>query len=63
MKASVINAFGSIDELKTADLERPQIQPDEVLLRVKAASVKPKDTFIPKGLLKKYTGENFPMLI
>lgn len=63
MKAAIINAFGSIDQLKIADIARPKIQPDEVLVRVKAASVNPKDTFIRKGHLKKYTGDKFPMLM
>jgi NADPH:quinone reductase-like Zn-dependent oxidoreductase len=62
MKAAVINAFGSVDELQIADIERPQIQPDEVLVRIKAAAVNPKDTFIRKGVLKEYTGAEFPML-
>ncbi len=63
MKAAIINAYGKVDQIKVADIERPAVQRDEVLVRVKAASINPKDTFIRKGLLKKYTGEKFPMLM
>ncbi len=62
MKAAVINAFGDTDQIEIVDLPQPVPQPDEVLVRVKAAAVNPKDTFIRKGYLKKYTGADFPML-
>jgi NADPH:quinone reductase-like Zn-dependent oxidoreductase len=62
MKAAVINAFGDTDQIAIVDLPQPEPQPDEVLVRVKAAAVNPKDTFIRKGYLKKYTGADFPML-
>ncbi len=61
MKAAVFNAFGSIDQMAIVDLPRPEPQPDEVLVRVRAAAVNPKDTFIRKGYLKAFTGEKFPM--
>ena len=62
MKAAVINAFGDTDQIEIVDIPQPVPQPDEVLVRVKAAAVNPKDTFIRKGYLKKYTGADFPML-
>ena len=62
MKAAVINAFGDTDQIAIVDLPRPEPRPEEVLVRVKAAAVNPKDTFIRKGYLKKYTGAAFPML-
>ncbi|MDJ0802601.1 MAG: NADP-dependent oxidoreductase [Desulfobacterales bacterium] len=61
MKAAVIQAFGDTDQVEIVDLPRPEPQPDEVLVRVKAAAVNPKDTFIRKGYLKAFTGEQFPM--
>ena len=61
MKAAVIHAFGPTDQLEIVDLPRPQRQPEEILVRVKAAAVNPKDTFIRKGYLKDFSGANFPM--
>ncbi len=62
MKAAVIHAFGSADQIEIADLPQPEPASDEVMVRVKAAAVNPKDTFIRKGYLKDYTGTDFPML-
>lgn len=62
MKAAIIDAFGAADQFKIIDMARPLIQPDELLVRVKAAAVNPKDTFIRKGRFKDFTGQNFPML-
>ena len=61
MKAAVIKAFGDIDQIGIVDIPRPEPRPDELLVRVRAAAVNPKDTFIRKGYLKAYTGEQFPM--
>ena len=61
MKAVVFNAFGSTNQIEIMDLLQPAPQTDEVLVRVKAAAVNPKDTFIRKGYLKEFTGTVFPM--
>jgi NADPH:quinone reductase-like Zn-dependent oxidoreductase len=61
MKAAVIKAFGDTDQIGIVDIPRPEPRPDELLVRVRAAAVNPKDTFIRKGYLKAYTGEQFPM--
>ncbi|MGD9330155.1 MAG: NAD(P)-dependent alcohol dehydrogenase [Desulfobacterales bacterium] len=61
MKAATIIAFGDIDQIQMADIDRPQIKPNEVLVRVRAAAINPKDTFIRKGRFKAFTGEAFPM--
>ena len=63
MKAAVFNAFGSVDQIEIVDLPQPVPEPDEILVRVKAAAVNPKDTFIRKGYLKDYTGSVFPKQI
>ena len=62
MKAATIVAFGTADRIEIADIDPPQTQPEEVLVRVRAAAVNPKDTFIRKGRFKAFTGEDFPML-
>jgi NADPH:quinone reductase-like Zn-dependent oxidoreductase len=61
MKAAAINAFGAADQFAIIDLPRPEVRPDEVLVRVKAAAVNPKDTFIRKGYFKDFTGTDFPI--
>jgi len=43
MKAIVARAFGPPDTLKLEDVERPAIDPDRMLVRVRAASVNPAD--------------------
>ena len=62
MKAAIFNAYGATDVLDIADVPRPRCQVDEILVRVRAAAVNPKDTFIRKGRFKRLSGENFPML-
>ena len=46
-----------------ADMPRPQIKAGEILVRVHAAAVNPKDTLIRKGYLKRFTGHDFPQLL
>jgi NADPH:quinone reductase-like Zn-dependent oxidoreductase len=62
MKAATIVAFGAADRIEVADIPRPEMQSDEILVRVRAAAVNPKDTFIRKGRFKMLTGRRFPML-
>lgn len=61
MKAAVINIFGPKSILELVDMPKPKAQVDEVLVRVHAAAINPKDTFIRKGRLKRFTGNRFPM--
>jgi NADPH:quinone reductase-like Zn-dependent oxidoreductase len=61
MKAAIFNSFGKADVLEIVDMASPVIKEDEILVRVRAASVNPKDIFIRKGVLKQYSGSNFPM--
>lgn len=63
MKAIIINDFGDPSVLETVDLPRPKIAADEILVRIYATAVNPKDTFIRKGYLKRYTGTDMPMML
>jgi NADPH:quinone reductase-like Zn-dependent oxidoreductase len=63
MKAALFNSYGDTGVLQIVDIPRPQITTDEILVRVHAAAVNPKDTFIRKGYLKQFTGSDFPMLL
>jgi len=61
MRAVIFNRFGGTDVLEIADIAKPTIQADEVLVRVHAAAVNPKDTFVRKGRFQRLTGKQFPM--
>lgn len=52
MKALVLNNYGGADALAFADLPRPTIKPDEILVQVHAAGLNPIDYMIPKGSFK-----------
>ncbi len=49
MKAIVLNGYGSTDYLNVKDVPKPDIKENEVLVRVKAASVNAGDLFAVKG--------------
>lgn len=61
MKAAIFNEFGSADVLRIVDLAPPTPKENEVLVRIRAAAVNPKDTFIRKGRFAALTGSHFPM--
>jgi len=52
MKALVLKRYGGIDSLAFADVPRPTIKPDEILVHVHAAGLNPIDYMIPKGSFK-----------
>ncbi len=57
MKAVIINDYGGREVLAIADIPRPSPWNDEILVRVHAAGINPKDTFIRKGYFKQFTGD------
>ena len=53
MKAMIISGFGAADEVfEQAEVERPELAPGKVLVRVSASSVNPVDYKIRSGLLE-----------
>src|SRR5215207_6261471 len=50
MKAIVQDKYGSPDVLELKDIDKPEIADDEVMVRVRAASVNPADWAIMSGL-------------
>lgn len=52
MQALRLHSYGGSDPLAFAELARPTIAPDELLVRVHAAGVNPIDYMIPKGSFK-----------
>ncbi len=49
MKAIVYHKYGSPDVLELQELDKPVVKDDEVLVRVRAASVNPFDWHIMRG--------------
>ncbi|AKZ62561.1 NADPH:quinone oxidoreductase [Herbaspirillum hiltneri N3] len=52
MKALVLKSYGGLDKVEFADISRPAINPDEILVQVLAAGLNPIDYMIPKGMFK-----------
>lgn len=52
MKALILKRYGKSDQIAFADIPRPTIKPDEMLVQVHAAGLNPIDTMIPKGMFK-----------
>lgn len=63
MKAVIINAYGSSDVLQYADVDRPQLAPDRLLVKVHATSVNPVDWKMRRGDLQFLLGFNFPKIL
>src|SRR6266404_787934 len=63
MKAIVVHEYGGPEVLKYEDAPRPEPKENEVLIRVKAASINPVDVAIRKGYLKEFTGNKFPLIL
>jgi NADPH:quinone reductase-like Zn-dependent oxidoreductase len=60
MKAAVIHAYGSPDELKFEDMPDPSPGPGEVLIRTAATSINPLDVKMRSGAVKEYFPVSFP---
>ncbi|MRV73737.1 zinc-binding dehydrogenase [Duganella sp. FT92W] len=52
MKALVLKRYGGSDQIEFANIPRPLIKPDEILVRVHAVGLNPIDYMIPKGTFK-----------
>lgn len=52
MKALTFQRYGKSPGIGFADLPRPSLQPDELLVQVHAVGLNPIDTMIPKGTFK-----------
>ncbi len=52
MRALVLKRYGGPDPVAFADLPRPTIKPDEILVQVHAVGLNPIDYMIPKGTFK-----------
>jgi 2-desacetyl-2-hydroxyethyl bacteriochlorophyllide A dehydrogenase len=63
MKAAVINSYGGTEVLQIADIETPEINSNQILVKVIATSINPIDWKIRKGMLKLLTGNKFPLVL
>ncbi|MBK6714467.1 MAG: NADP-dependent oxidoreductase [Burkholderiales bacterium] len=52
MKALTFQRYGKSPQIGLAEVARPQLKPDELLVQVHAASVNPIDNMIPTGIFK-----------
>lgn len=60
MQAIAYQSFGNTDVLQTIEEPKPTVQPDQVLIKVKAVSINPLDWKIRKGEMKLMSGSKFP---
>jgi len=60
MKAFVFKRYGKPDQIAFADIPRPTLKPDEMLVQVYAAGLNPIDTMIPKGTFKPFLRFQLP---
>jgi NADPH:quinone reductase-like Zn-dependent oxidoreductase len=63
MRAIVYDRFGPPEVLEQRVLPAPVAGPGEVLVRVKAAALNPKDSFVRKGRMVLFSGKKFPRLL
>ncbi|MFH1980321.1 MAG: NAD(P)-dependent alcohol dehydrogenase [Pseudomonadota bacterium] len=61
MKAVVIQRFGAPDTLTLEQVPLPSVGAEEILVRLSAAGVNPKDVLVRKGKFRLFTGRRFPM--
>ena len=61
MKAVQFDGYGPPAVLTFRETERPGCGPAELLVRVRAAGVNPKDCLVRKGKFRWFTGRRFPM--
>src|SRR5216110_737602 len=60
MKALVLKRYGGLDQVAFADVSRPALKPDEILVQVHAVGLNQVDTVIPKGTFKPFLRFQLP---
>ncbi|MBW4491078.1 MAG: NAD(P)-dependent alcohol dehydrogenase [Trichocoleus desertorum ATA4-8-CV12] len=60
MQAVIFNQYGGPEVLELVNLPQPTIAANQVLVRVKAVGLNPKDAALRAGMLKFLTGKQFP---
>lgn len=62
MRAAVFESFGEPADVKLKDVELPELQEGEVLVKIKAAGVNPVDAVILKGKYKDMMPHKLPVI-
>ncbi|MBD2124577.1 NAD(P)-dependent alcohol dehydrogenase [Trichocoleus sp. FACHB-262] len=60
MQAVIFNQYGGPEVLELVDIPQPTMAANQVLVRVKAVGLNPKDAALRAGMLKFLTGKRFP---
>lgn len=60
MRALVYDRYGRLDVLAFRDMPVPEVGRSEILVRVRAAALNPKDSFVRKGRFRAVSGRSFP---
>lgn len=60
MRALVYDRYGGLDVLQLRDMPLPEAGRGELLVRVRAAALNPKDSFVRKGRFRVVSGRSFP---
>jgi NADPH:quinone reductase-like Zn-dependent oxidoreductase len=63
MRALAYDRYGSADVLTLRDVETPRVGPKDVLVRVAAAALNPKDSLVRKGRFAILSGRRFPKYV
>ena len=63
MKAAFINSYGSDVELTIGAIAKPQIKPDQVLIKVAAAGVNPVDFHVRNGMMADSGSHSLPLVL
>lgn len=63
MKAVVIDGYGSADRLVVRDIDKPTLDANQVLIRVRATSVNPIDWKLRRGMLRLIWPLEFPCVL
>lgn len=63
MKAVRIHAYGGLEVLHYEDVSMPKLNPDDVLIRVRAAAINPVDWKIREGYLQSALKHTLPLVL
>ncbi len=63
MKAAIIEQYGGPEVIRIVEIPKPVPGPDEVLIKIFAASINPVDWKIRKGNLKMMLNKKFPKIL
>lgn len=62
MKAAFFKEFGELDNIQIGEMERPEPDEGEMLVKIEAAGVNPVDAAVARGMLKDAIPTEFPAI-